>query len=336
MKLCNHRKLWIALLCLALTFSLLLSGCQTTTPPAGDEQTPSEGEKPGENTNPNNPNEEEEEGFMTNGYVNLTDKGNSLYDATYQTMLDRLMQDGYAQTSLTGAYNGMFVRDASIQVMAHIAQGDLEQAKRILQYMAGYHMAYGSEYALHIMDALNDDRRFDYIVGEKEVFKPASGATSQTVSQLENGAGLYLIGLPNNMAAQEFVPTFDNISDVSVSLSYEAKNGKVKLMLGTEKGDDSLGTAEVDISKIDRSSKWTKFTFDTPVAVTPGQTYYITVAAVDADSKVVAWGKSGGGGAYNYDLKTFNGWCKEAHSLSTAGARKRTPWLTRFVLTFPS
>ena len=316
MKLCNHRKLWIALLCLALTFSLLLSGCQTTTPPAGDEQTPSEGEKPGENTNPNNPNEEEKEGFMTNGYVNLTDKGNSLYDATYQTMLDRLMQDGYAQTSLTGAYNGMFVRDASIQVMAHIAQGDLEQAKRILQYMAGYHMAYGSEYALHIMDALNDDRRFDYIVGEKEVFKPASGSTSQTVSQLENGAGLYLIGLPNNQAAQEFVPTFDNISDVSVSLSYEAKKGKVKLMLGTEKGDDSLGTAEVDISKIDRSSKWTKFTFDTPVAVTPGQTYYITVAAVDADSKVVAWGKSGGGGAYNYDVNALGGWHKEAHSLA--------------------
>ena len=56
----------------------------------------------------------------------------------------------------------MFVRDASIQVMAHIAQGDLEQAKRILQFMAGYHMAYGSEYALHIMDSLKDDRLFDY------------------------------------------------------------------------------------------------------------------------------------------------------------------------------
>ena len=316
MKRLTHRSLWIALLCLMLTFSLLLSGCQNPTPPdegSENEQTPPEGNQPGSG-NQDDPNKEEQ-GFMKDGYVNLTDKGNSLYDATYQTMLDRLMQDGYAQTSLTGAYNGMFVRDASIQIMAHVAQGDLNAAKRILQYMAAYHKAYGAEYALHIMNPLSDDRLFDYVVGEKEIFKPGSGSTSQSVSQMDNSAGLYLIGLPNNQAAQQFTVPFDSISDITVALEIGAHRGKLKLMLGTETGDDSLGTVELDISKLDRSSKWTKFTFEEPVKVTPGQTYYFTVAAVDADNNVVAYGKAGGGGAYNYDVKTFGGWWKEAHSL---------------------
>ena len=93
MKRLMHRSLWIALLCLVLTFSLLLSGCQNPTPPnegSGNEQTPPEGNQPGSGDQ-DDPNKEEEKGFMTDGYVNLTDKGNSLYDATYQTMLDRLM-----------------------------------------------------------------------------------------------------------------------------------------------------------------------------------------------------------------------------------------------------
>ena len=87
-------------------------------------------------------------------YIQLSDKGASLYKATYQTMLDRVSENGFAQTSLTGAYPGMFVRDASIQVMAHIAEGDYEYAKRILQYMVAYHRALKAEYAVHVMNGL--------------------------------------------------------------------------------------------------------------------------------------------------------------------------------------
>ena len=94
-------------------------------------------------------------------YIQLSDKGASLYKATYQTMLDRVSENGFAQTSLTGAYPGMFVRDASIQVMAHIAEGDYEYAKRILQYMVAYHRALKAEYAVHVMNGLVEEEYHD-------------------------------------------------------------------------------------------------------------------------------------------------------------------------------
>lgn len=78
-------------------------------------------------------------------------KNAALFQATYQSMLDRTKENGYAQTSITGAYAGMFGRDSSIQIMAHVAAGDYEQAKKILQYTLQYHKKYGYDYLLHIM-----------------------------------------------------------------------------------------------------------------------------------------------------------------------------------------
>ncbi len=78
-------------------------------------------------------------------------KGESLYAKTYQSMLDRIQSNGYAQTSLNGAYEGMFGRDSSIQVMAHVAQGDYDSAAKILTYIVNYHNQYKRDYVMHIM-----------------------------------------------------------------------------------------------------------------------------------------------------------------------------------------
>ncbi|MBR3844902.1 MAG: endonuclease/exonuclease/phosphatase family protein, partial [Clostridia bacterium] len=78
-------------------------------------------------------------------------KGEALYAATYQSMIDRIREDGYAQTSLTGAYEGMFPRDSSIQIMAHVAQGDFDQARMILNYLTEYHRAKNLSYVMHII-----------------------------------------------------------------------------------------------------------------------------------------------------------------------------------------
>ncbi len=80
-----------------------------------------------------------------------TVKTTDLYQTTYQSMIDRTEPNGYAQTSITGAYNGMFCRDASIQVMAHMAEGDFEQARLILDFMTQYHIETRYRYALHII-----------------------------------------------------------------------------------------------------------------------------------------------------------------------------------------
>ncbi len=75
----------------------------------------------------------------------------NLYKTTYQSMIDRTTENGYAQTSITGAYNGMFCRDASIQVMAHMAEGDFEQARLLLNFMTEYHIETRYRYVLHII-----------------------------------------------------------------------------------------------------------------------------------------------------------------------------------------
>ena len=78
-------------------------------------------------------------------------KTSELYKTTYQSMIDRTTEEGYAQTSLTGAYEGMFCRDSAIQIMAHMAEGDYEQARLILDFITQYHIENRYPYVLHII-----------------------------------------------------------------------------------------------------------------------------------------------------------------------------------------
>ena len=257
------RKFSVMLLCLVLVFAMLLSACQqpTTPPDPDDEQTPGDTDKdPGDtdkdpddnddNDNDNNDDDNKEDPPVDDGFVKLTEKGNLLYDATYQTMIDRLNQDGYAQTSITGAYPGMFVRDASIQVMAHIAQGDMDAAMRILKYMAAYHKEIGAAHAIHIMNSLNDDYLYDSVVGEKVLAAISNGANGQSVTQMGHDTALFKIVLPNNQAAQTFSVPFDTITEIAISLEVSATAGTLHLLIGNEAGDNSVADLDFDISKI--------------------------------------------------------------------------------------
>jgi hypothetical protein len=79
-------------------------------------------------------------------------KNEALFCKTYQSMIDRTHENGYAQTSVTGAYVGMFCRDASIQMRAHVEAGDYDQALKLLKYTVDYHRTYDYDYLLHIMN----------------------------------------------------------------------------------------------------------------------------------------------------------------------------------------
>ena len=122
------------LLALVMLLSCAMACTDQGTPDQPDDKEPSGEQTTDPDDNPDDKQPQEDE---MDKYVKLTEKGQSIYDATYQTMVDRLHENGYAQTSLTGAYQGMFIRDASIQVMAHIAEGDLEMAKSILSHGNG-------------------------------------------------------------------------------------------------------------------------------------------------------------------------------------------------------
>lgn len=79
-------------------------------------------------------------------------KGEQLFANTYASMIDRTKENGYAQTSINGVYPGMFGRDSSIQIMAHVAAGDYDRALKIMDYFLEYHKTYGYDYVLHVMD----------------------------------------------------------------------------------------------------------------------------------------------------------------------------------------
>ena len=58
-----------------------------------------------------------------------------LHKNSYDILKNRITDRGYAVTSLTGLYVGMFPRDSSIQVMAHLSSGDTVSARKILRYL---------------------------------------------------------------------------------------------------------------------------------------------------------------------------------------------------------
>ncbi len=84
-------------------------------------------------------------------YTLYSAKGQELYTNTYASMLERIESSGYAHTSITGAYDGMFSRDTSIQAMAHIAQGDYDTARSLLSYIVEFHKKNNLKYAVHII-----------------------------------------------------------------------------------------------------------------------------------------------------------------------------------------
>ena len=86
--------------------------------------------------------------------IEYTKENVDLFEGSYDILLDRITDRGYAITSLTGTYFGMFTRDSAIQAMAHIAYGDLEAARSILRYMLSYHVELGMERGTHIIEEL--------------------------------------------------------------------------------------------------------------------------------------------------------------------------------------
>ena len=82
----------------------------------------------------------------------MTQKGKQLYQATYDSMAGRVEEDGYANTSLTGAYGGMFCRDTAVHALCHTRLGDFELACKLLKYTFDYHKQHGFSYVIHVMD----------------------------------------------------------------------------------------------------------------------------------------------------------------------------------------
>ena len=133
-----------------------------------------------------------------------------LFQNTYASLRGRIHANGYAPTSVTGAYDGMFSRDAAIQTMAHIACRDYDAARQLLTYIFHYHKTYGYDFALHIMleeqppfsDMVQADATFFLLHAWYlyAVYAPQSAQKASFLSQTEEQA----VSFANHYLTPEF------------------------------------------------------------------------------------------------------------------------------------
>ena len=307
----KHLRTWSLMLVLAMLLGCL-AACAPVDEP--DPEDPDGTEEPGDPDN--DPNENDPQEDEMDKYVKLSEKGQKLYDATYKTMIDRLRENGYAQTSLTGAYQGMFIRDASIQAMAHIANGDMEMAKSILQFMASYHKATNASFAHHIMAELKPDSVWDYIENDMKFEKPALGNVSTSVACEDYSVALYKINMPTNACGTQLTIPFDTIAEVSFYLELSGKTGDIVVGIGTKRGDTSIAKQSYAIEDLGGGKGWFTFKLEDPVDVKAGEKYVFSVWAEEAGGNIISYGKTSGGTGYNFDQPAFGGWVNNQQTLA--------------------
>lgn len=258
--------------------------------------------------------------------LNTADK--TLLESSYQSLCDRLTERGYAQTSLTGAYNGMFVRDASIQAMAHLARGDDEYARSLLEYMIRYHEEMDMDYTIRVVAPLTDTA-----YGNTNAPAAAGPRNDGKNGFFDSGtpAALYGTKQPNNVCAFKITPSDSSIEDIRLYMNGSAKTtvyimdgytGDLSAARGKATGGTGSGTG------------WKTFTFPKAVSVTSDQTYYVVVQSAADASGAAVFGSTGTGESYNYD----KGWSTKSHAiwfgLNTAEKPEAAPSGREAVATF--
>lgn len=237
-----------------------------------------------------------------------------LHKNSYENLLNRITPRGYAVTSLTGLYVGMFPRDSSIQVMAHLAHKDNEAARRILRYILSYHAALDLDRTAHIIDEINDEEyRNTYLI------KRDSSLGDFFISQRKDSQDIYCLNAPNNCACQSFIPKNEYIYAVDVSLSNTEATDEVWVEIREDykNADSCIGKAFYTFEK--HPNSWKYIVFENPVKVIPGKTYYLFISATEKSGRVVWKGTTkaiGGQFSYNYDFSCFGDWQKLSHALA--------------------
>lgn len=242
--------------------------------------------------------------------VGTSERSEELYDSTYESLRSRITDRGYAVTSLTGTYEGMFIRDSSIQVMAHNRYGDYHLSRQILDYLLRYHVALGADAAVHIIPDLDDELYGNSFVEVKE-----DEPEQNLYYELQSYAADALFGLnreTQNGGGVSFVPGDQTIESISVYTN-STGNDRLYASLRTDIGDpqSELASAEVAVTQ----NGWQKIMFDEPVAVEPGTTYYLFV---QSDHGIAMFGSVSKPSdhavmGYNYDVAVLGGFAASAY-----------------------
>ncbi len=235
----------------------------------------------------------------------------TLHRNSHDTLYDRITERGYAITSLTGTYFGMFPRDSSIQAMAHIACGQSYAARKILRYLLSYHVALDLPRTTHILENIKDTP-----TGVSYLSPEVKGAG---MAQRNDERAIYLLNAPTNGAAQPFVACCDHVSAIEVSLGKTTDADTVNVMICTDYRDPQSAVCRVCYTFGEHPSGWQYIAIPTPVKLEKGKRYYLVITATEKSGRVVWNGTTHlceSEISYNYDLAVFGGWSQKTHHLA--------------------
>lgn len=243
-------------------------------------------------------------------HVGTSDAAIAMYKNTYANLTDRITDRGYAPTSVTGAYQGMFIRDSSIQVMAQNAYGDYQKSRKVLNFLLSYQQGMGAEYAKHIVPDF-DDADFDNTFLSEEVSEPVR--ETYYSEQTFTDHALFGMRSPNNGGGVSFQADSEELKSIAVFTNSTGKD----VLTGSLRTKMEDASTEIACKNITiTGTGWQTFTFEKPISVVKGQTYYFFV---QADNGVAMFGKADGKPTdnaimgYNYDIPVLGGFAQSAY-----------------------
>ena len=192
-----------------------------------------------------------------------------LYINTYATMENRITDIDYAQTSLTGLYNGMYLRDTSIQTLLHTNQGDTHLSRRALRYLISACEEIGNEYPFHVVSDLHP-----------AVYGNNDGGT----------AGQYaaIIKLGADAVASQVIESKETVVSVGVWLSCkETAKGMIEAEL--KRGDTVVSTSCMKTSEVGSAKDYVVFNFPLPLEPVREGDYTLTLSAPASPAESVTW-----------------------------------------------
>ena len=248
----------------------------------------------------------------------LNDRERKAFKINNDIFKGKTTRRGFSRTSFfEPAYGeGMFVRDASMQVMVHNACGDLDVSRSILKFILSNHLQSGDKYARHIIVDYHDDIE-DY--------------DNTNIPVKENALTAHLgfdrvymgVGGENNMVANDLVPDTDTILGVEVYLQTCGVNAvtNVSIVEDLNNPESVVDSVKYEIGNyVPKEIVRANIMFNKPVKVEPLKHYFIKFDSVGATNAASVMGSTVNGKyrAYNYDKNAGLIWDKTDKCLAFA------------------
>ena len=193
-----------------------------------------------------------------------------LYANTYASMKRRITASGYAPTSVTGLYDGMYIRDTSIQSLMHTNQGDTDLSRSLLRYVLSVYRHLDTNFPNHVISDLKET-----------AYGNSDGGSVGTYSALIKLGG-------EAVATQEIAADKETVISVNVWLSRtDAAYGMLEAEL--KRGATVVSRIKLKTADLPKSKGCVSLEFGLPLTPVKSGNYTLTLSAPDSPANSVTW-----------------------------------------------